>query len=59
METSLTLQRWLKSGLEELTSSKRIQVEEIADPMRPLEIKRFIRRLRETREYCYTADFVR
>ena len=57
--TALPLQKWFKDGIDDLMRPGRIQVEEIADPERPLEIRRFVRRLRENREFTFTADFVR
>ncbi len=57
--TALPLQKWLRNGLDDLMHTSRIQVEEIANPERPLEIRRFVRRLRENREFTFTGDFIR
>ena len=45
--------------MNDLINPRQVQVEEITHPERPLEIKRFVRRLRQTREYTFTSDFVR
>ncbi len=55
--TAIPMQQWFRNGLG--VGQRRIQVEEINHPERPLEIRRFVRRLRETRQFTFTADFVR
>lgn len=57
--TALPPQRCFRTEMNDLINPRQVQVEEITHPERPLEIKRFVRRLRQTREYTFTSDFVR
>jgi hypothetical protein len=43
--TAIPMQQWFRNGLG--VGQRRIQVEEINHPERPLEIRRFVRRLRK------------